>query len=318
MAPRPRLAILSLTVAVAGLLVGSRGGSGAEPRGATKSLVYVGQRAEKPHPTVFSMNVDGSEVKPLGSGEWPEVDPALSPDGKLVAYARFSVAADASQLYVMNADGANARKLTSLGGRVFAPAWSPDGTQIAFCRTEDHQDAQPVAELLVTGLDGAKPRLLGAGAFPSWSHDGKRLTYSAFTGKGKETQLKVMNADGTGSRVLIEAPSAMGVWSSDGKRLAYLGFPMGDLPRLYVGNADGTRGVLADKAGSAVEVGPVWSPDSRKLYFTRLQPNGQVAAIYASSLDGKPAKRLTPPNMLAWLGNGGWFLLTAAVGDPPR
>src|SRR3954453_7830151 len=59
------------------------------------------------------------------------IDPAWSPNGKLIAFDDGGVSGNLSDLYVMNADGTNVRKLTN-GRYVLRPTWSPDSKRLAF------------------------------------------------------------------------------------------------------------------------------------------------------------------------------------------
>ena len=74
----------------------------------------------------------------LGSGSLYPLphgfDPALSPDGNLVAFTRDG---GENGVYVINVDGSGERKV--FGDRSFlrAPKWSPDGAQIMFVRGDD-------------------------------------------------------------------------------------------------------------------------------------------------------------------------------------
>jgi Tol biopolymer transport system component len=59
-------------------------------------------------------------------------DPAWSPDGKQIAFARWSEPGEIAwaDIWVMNADGTNAVKLTSGDVNYTDPDWSPDGKEI--------------------------------------------------------------------------------------------------------------------------------------------------------------------------------------------
>ena len=71
---------------------------------------------------------DGSEFKVVGEG----IDPAVSPDGKRVAFAR--ALSDGHHLFVMDTDGSDARQFTAKGNAwagVHA-TWTPDGKRIIY------------------------------------------------------------------------------------------------------------------------------------------------------------------------------------------
>jgi Tol biopolymer transport system component len=100
----------------------------------------------------------------LTKGEQPAIDPAFSPAGTRLAFARAGVG-----IFTMEPDGRALRRLTS-NGRDSYPAWSPDGKSIAFVRPTGGE-----WRLYVLRSTGGKPRPLSqappAGR-PSWTTRG--------------------------------------------------------------------------------------------------------------------------------------------------
>ena len=77
------------------------------------------------------MNPDGSGVVRLTNSPGYDAEPAISPDGRKVAFASFREGTYCCGVYVMSEiDGSGVVRLTS--GR--APAWSRDGSKITFTR----------------------------------------------------------------------------------------------------------------------------------------------------------------------------------------
>jgi TolB protein len=79
-------------------------------------------------PRMCRIAPDGSNFQVIASG----IDPAVSPDGKTVVFARQMP--DGHRLFAMNADGSNVRQLTNQGNPFAGvhAAWSPDGKMIVY------------------------------------------------------------------------------------------------------------------------------------------------------------------------------------------
>ena len=195
----------------------SRGGIvfQSNPQGGTE--VWIARANEAPKRLTHA---DGS------SGE-----PALSPDGALVAFA--STRDGDADLYVLRLRDRRLTRLT--GGRSDDewPSWSPDGGRIAFARDGD---------LFVITSYGRRLRRLTAGPgddrLPDWSPDGRRIAYAS--GEDGNEDLYVIAARGGEPRRLTyeDADDAAPTWSSDGRTLAFVSNRDGR-DQLYVVNPAG-------------------------------------------------------------------------------
>lgn len=85
---------------------------------------------------IYSLNTQSGEIKQLTDRKGPDLNPTVSPDGKMIAYIGHDQNDDTYnvfKLYVMNADGSDKRALTETLDR--SPAdlkWSRDGKGVYF------------------------------------------------------------------------------------------------------------------------------------------------------------------------------------------
>jgi TolB protein len=115
-------------------------------------------------------------------------------------------------------------------------------------------------------------------------------------------ELDLINADGSGLRRLAHGSGAAPEWSPDGRKLVFVKRPersgaacrpVGSChDEIYVINADGT-GLRRLTRNAVVDGAPVWSPDGRRIAFTR-DRDRQTANIYVMNADGSGQRRLTP------------------------
>jgi dipeptidyl aminopeptidase/acylaminoacyl peptidase len=120
---------------------------------------------------LFVVQPSGDGLRQLTQGSAPALDPAFSPSGNRIAFARFGFG-----IYTVNPDGGGLRRLTT-NGRDAYPTWSPDGKTIAFVRP-----LGAAWKVVVIPAAGGKPRVLEqapAAGRPSWTKKGLLIPTSA-------------------------------------------------------------------------------------------------------------------------------------------
>lgn len=88
---------------------------------------------------IFVINADGSGLMQLTATREIEGDPAVSPDGKTIAYTAETPLKEGlptRRLYLLSVEGGEPRPLTEGPGNDSFPDWSPDGRFLAFERDE--------------------------------------------------------------------------------------------------------------------------------------------------------------------------------------
>jgi dipeptidyl aminopeptidase/acylaminoacyl peptidase len=145
--------------------------------------------------------------------------PAISPDGRLVAYASDRAGRGDLDIWVQQTAGGTPLRLTTDPADEQAPDFSPDSSQIVFRSERDGGGVYSVSTL------GGEPRLIAReGRRPRFSPDGSRIAYwvgLVRSGSMPPSSTFVISlAGGTPVRLLSEFAVAHDpVWSPDGRAL---------------------------------------------------------------------------------------------------
>lgn len=250
-----------------------------------KKLVFQRTSQSDGCDQIFSMNLDGSDVRQISNGQGKTTCAYFTPDNRSIVYATTFLAdpkcppkPDYSLGYVWSLfpgfeivrarpDGSGLRRLTNSPRYDAEATINPKGT-IAFTslRTGD-------LEIYTMDRNGRRLRQLtnelGYDGGPFWSQDGSLIAYRAYhpeTEKEKADYLSLLEKD-------LIRPSKLD---------------------LYVMNADGSNKRRVTRNGKA-NFAPYLFPNNRRVIFSSNldDSRGRDFELYAINLDGSDLERIT-------------------------
>jgi Tol biopolymer transport system component len=154
-----------------------------------------------PGGSIWIRNADGSGTPQLVDAGPNDANPAMSPNGQMIAFSRqVSPPPAPRQLFVMNSDGTD---LTDYGPGS-KPDWSPDGDQIVYGQA----GTGPIMVVNVGHPASAHVLLSGTNEAPVWSPDGSKIAFDDCTvaGAGTLCQIAVMSATGQNPHDITNEP----------------------------------------------------------------------------------------------------------------
>ncbi|MFJ9786854.1 translocation protein TolB [Amycolatopsis sp. NPDC101161] len=263
----------------------------ADASAGTGGVVWVSHRAASPGGAerdgeLFYLADGGRVPVRLTADETVDTHPALSPDGRMVAFA--SDRTGSRNLFVIGVDGRGLRQVTSGPAADDSPSWSPDGTRLAFSSTRD----DPAGDIYTVPAAGGAPTRLtadpAADTQPAWGPARIAFTTTRFHPAGDV----VLMAD-TGGAVTRAVPdpgdSAEPAWSPDGARLAFTTHtpdPLGDVKQV----AGGRVSVISALPGIG-ESEPTFRANGQPV-FTELRGGGSTD-IWSADASGGDRRDLT-------------------------
>jgi Tol biopolymer transport system component len=247
--------------------------------------------APKGHPTeVVTVDENGGDLRRVTRFGSVATEPNWSPAGdRLVFFSDRGAGKPVhggpppAELYTVGTDGSALKRMTSDRQIQTDPVWSPDGRTIAYAQWRAVRGQRGVFDMAIflRDADGSNPRPLTRFSArrdtttPSWSPDGRSIVFAVAhripgsSSPGRQSDLAVINADGTGERMLTRTPAfeSNPVWSPDGRLIAFTSdhhVRSGPEPRveqfeLYTMAADGTAITRLTRNRTA-DLMPDWQP----------------------------------------------------------
>ncbi len=250
---------------------------------AADRIAYQGRFGTGPR-NIIVMTDQGMHPVPLGKvpgAEQDKMTPALSPDGKMIAFsARVQGNYD---IFVWELDKfgnttGEPKHLTTSDANEEQPAWSPDGKQLAYVSAKE-----PDFGLYVMNADGSVQRKIAdltkktyRITSPTWSPDSTNIAYC------KDGELWIAPAGGAEPKKMAD-DGWYPAWSPDGKHIAAFARQPTDSLVLY-----DPEGKLANTLLRFVrQFGQIaWSSDGKQLTFTAGEVGGKAGALWTVPVEG--------------------------------
>lgn len=110
-------------------------------------------------------------------------DPQVSPDGKWIAVVKIERSIQNNETYknvfITNNDGTEIIQITTVGTTNIFPRWCPNGKHLSFVSNRNGN-----FQIYLINIDGGEARQItdmphGVSGAPTWSPDGKQISFSA-------------------------------------------------------------------------------------------------------------------------------------------
>jgi Tol biopolymer transport system component len=184
-----------------------------------------------------------------------------------------------SDIYIINADGTNLRRVTTDSSREEQPAFSPDNKRIVYVRASAERNLVPQGDELFTAYtDGSKRtsilKMNASLSHPRYSPDGTKIVFAAFLLDKLNSEIFVVNADGTGLKQLTydAGDDYAPTWSPNGTAIAWVTNRTTN-PAIFVMNADGLnpRPLITDCQSGCTD--PAFNPGGHSLAYVDIALN---------------------------------------------
>jgi Tol biopolymer transport system component len=223
-----------------------------------------------------------------------EESPAISPDGKSVAFTAY--VGDKRQVWIKMVAGGAVLQITRDGNDHQMPRWAPDGAALVYYSPPKEGDTQGTLWEIPT-FGGSSRRIGSSIGGADISHDGKRIAFFRF--EKDQIELVVSQRSGSDPRTIAKLPLGTYYlsprWSPDDKLVAYqAGYVF--THDIFAVPSDGGSPQRITREARLLS-GFCWTPDGSRIVFSTARGSTVLYLptfnLWAVGRDGNGLRQIT-------------------------
>lgn len=224
---------------------------------ASTKIAFVATRTGKKE--IYTADYDGANIQQLTRDQSISVAPALSPDGRQLAYTGYM--SGYADIYLIDLGSGSRSRIVKFPGTNSGAAFSPDGNRIA-CSVS--RDGNPELYVMSARGGGAKrlTRTRGVESSPTWGPDGREIIFNSDT-SGAPQLYRIGSGGGTPRLISTgHGYNTEPTWSPDGSKVAF-SVRAGGAFQVAIKPLQGGATQLVAQGED-----PVWGANSRHLIYS--------------------------------------------------
>jgi TolB protein len=255
-------------------------------------ITFSSDATENDKQQIFTMDINGDDVKKVCFGELDCYAPRFSPDGKKIVYSATNIVSD--YIYMVDLDDSATIMFPKFVDGGSDPVFSPDGKYLLYRSEKNLDNAIYILDLRTDSSFMINDGSLSTHA--EFSPDGSKIIYSSSLNENFDiVVLDLYDTTDNAQRVIAGTPDAelYGTFSPDGSTAAYASFNIYYKGTIHLCNLDGSSNIAISK-GMGSSYNPKFSPDGTKLAFVS-DKTGKYE-VYVYYIDGSGIRQLTNKN----------------------
>ncbi len=248
----------------------------------TYTVKYFDIKENKGNADIYSMKIDGTDIKQLTLTSGSEYNVIWRPDGKKIGY--ISAETGSAQIWEMNPDGSEKKQVSNEDSDLEGFKYSPDGKNVFFIK---QVKIDPQTKDIYPDLDKSSGKIINDLMYKHWDtwiESYPHLFVANYIDGKISNSLDVMSGEP------FETPNRPfgGLeqinWSPDSKTIAYtcrkltgVAYSISTNSDIFLYNIDSKQTVNISNGMKGYDMSPVFSPDGNKIAWESMERDGYEA-----------------------------------------
>jgi len=243
------------------------------------SVTYFDIPSNKSNRELYTMNIDGSDVKQLTHTALNENAAVWTPDGKKIAF--LSSENGSSQLWEMDPNGENRKVISAVEGGITGFIYSPDMKKILYTK---EVKAHKTVKDLYPDLDKCNARVIDDMMYRHWDQwvdTFSHLFVADYDGSSLKNDKDIMKDEPWESPVRPFGGLEQLAWSPDSKTVAYTSrkkqgkeYATSTNTDIYLYSLATGKTEDISSINKGYDVNPIFSPDGKSIAWSSMEHDG--------------------------------------------